>query len=209
VSEAVRIRPFRPGDEPALMEVCRRTADAGGDSSYLFSERDLVGTIWCMPYLVLEPDLASVVASADEPPVGYVLGALDSTAFHHAAEDRYWPSARARFPLDAVERGSLDELLVHLIHDRSNALESPELLASFPSHLHIDLLPEVQGRGLGRELIDRLSAQLAERGSPGVHLGVSRANERAIAFYRHLGFVEWDEPGDGINLVFVRDLSLG
>ena len=77
MSEAVRIRPFRPGDEPALMEVCRRTADAGGDSSYLFSERDLVGTIWCMPYLVLEPDLASVVASGDEPPVGYVLGALD------------------------------------------------------------------------------------------------------------------------------------
>src|SRR5690606_35293645 len=95
VSEPVRIRPFRPGDEPALMEVCRRTADAGGDSSHLFSDGDLVGTIWCMPYLVLEPDLASVVASGDEPPVGYVLGACDSTAFHHAAEDRYWPSARA------------------------------------------------------------------------------------------------------------------
>ena len=40
-----------------------------------------------------------------------------------------------------------------------------------------------------------------------MHLGVSKANHRAIAFYRHVGFVEWDGPDDGINLTFVRTIS--
>lgn len=33
------------------------------------------------------------MTAADEPPQGYVLGALDTVAFRTAAEDRYWPSA--------------------------------------------------------------------------------------------------------------------
>jgi ribosomal protein S18 acetylase RimI-like enzyme len=40
-------------------------------------------------------------------------------------------------------------------------------------------------------LLDALRAA----GSPGVHLGVSVGNERATAFYRHLGFRELDTNG--------------
>ncbi len=203
------IRPFRPGDEPALMEVCLRTGHAGGDASEVFTDGDLVGTIWCMPYLVLAPELASVVAIDDAPPRGYVLGALDSAAFHAAAEQRYWPEVRERYPLDSFPPDTMDALLVHLIHDRSQADGAeggdPELLERYPSHLHIDLLPDLQGLGLGRRLIDRLVDQLAALGSPGVHLGVSEANTSAIAFYRRLGFQEWG--GDGLNLTFVREIT--
>lgn len=199
------IRAFRPGDEGALMDVCLRTGDAGGDATGHLVDGSLMGALWCLPYLVVEPDLASVVVFGDDPPVGYVLGALDSAAFHAAAEKRYWPVARERYPIGSAPVDSLDELLVHLVHDRSNAdgsgIES-ELEHLYPSHLHIDLLPAAQGRGFGRALIDRLCEQLLEGGSPGVHLGVSTRNERAIAFYRHLGFEEWSS--DTINLTMVR-----
>ncbi len=203
----VQIRTFRPGDEGALMQVCLRTGDAGQDATGQLVDGDLMGAIWCMPYLVLEPELASVVAVGDEPPIGYVLGALDTVAFHAAAEERYWPAVRERYPLDAFDDDQLDALLVHLIHDRSGAAgEDSALLERYPSHLHIDLLPEVQGEGLGRRLIDRLLDQLAERGSTGVHLGVSRRNTGAIEFYRRVGFEEWGS-GDAINQTFVRAIT--
>lgn len=57
-----------------------------------------------------------------------------------------------------------------------------------PAELHIDLLPVVQGMGLGRRLMDAFLALLRERGVPGVTLGVGGRNTRAVAFYRNLGF---------------------
>jgi len=205
-----RIRPFRPGDEDALMDVCLRTGDAGGDATEHLVDGSLMGALWCLPYLVVEPELASVVVFGDGRPVGYVLGALDGAAFRSAAEERYWPAARERHPVGSAPVDSLDELLVALVHDRSNAAGSgveSELERRFPSHLHIDLLPEAQGMGLGRQLIERLVGQLASLGSHGVHLGVSKANHRAVAFYRHLGFTEWEPAEDGINRTFVRQIT--
>jgi ribosomal protein S18 acetylase RimI-like enzyme len=63
-------------------------------------------------------------------------------------------------------------------------------LDRYPAHLHIDLLPENQGQGLGRTLLDTLRSALAARGVPGVHLGMDPANTRARAFYDRYGFHE-------------------
>ncbi|MCB9375778.1 MAG: GNAT family N-acetyltransferase [Acidimicrobiia bacterium] len=185
------------------MEVCLRTGDAGGDASDLLEDPDLISYLWLLPYLRLAPELASVVDRGDGIGVGYVLGALDTVAFDVAAETGWWPEARARFPLDVAPADSLDGLLVHLLHHRG--APDADLVTRYPSHLHIDLLPEVQGRGLGRAMIDRLLGQLTDRGSPGVHLGTSPANTRAVAFYRHLGFDEWGRDSGG-SVVFVRSL---
>lgn len=210
------IRPYRTGDDDALMQVCLRTAVAGGDASGLVTDGELFGAIWCMPYLQVAPELASVVALEDDTPVGYVLGALDTNAFDAAADTRYWPAARERHPRGSVEPDTLDALLVDLIHSPVREKDA-DLLRQYPSHLHIDLLPEVQGQGWGRRLVDRLFAQLVERGSPGVHLGVGTANTGAIEFYRRLGFDDWSAEnsaaetssvGDTMTLTLVRDLRV-
>ena len=51
-----------------------------------------------------------------------------------------------------------------------------------------DLLPEAQGQGWGRRLIEALLDELAARGATGVHLEMDPANEAAGAFYARLGF---------------------
>ena len=61
-------------------------------------------------------------------------------------------------------------------------------LARFPAHLHIDLLPDQQGRGAGRALIEAACALLAARGAPGVHLVAERANVGAQQFSPRVGF---------------------
>lgn len=65
----------------------------------------------------------------------------------------------------------------------------PELDA-YPVHLHIDLLPTLQRRGLGRPLIYTLIAALRERGVRGLHLTMDPANTDARASYDRVGFVE-------------------
>jgi ribosomal protein S18 acetylase RimI-like enzyme len=59
--------------------------------------------------------------------------------------------------------------------------------ADHPAHLHIDLLPETQGQGLGRRLIETLFAELTRRGVRGLHLGMDPNNAGAAAFYERLG----------------------
>lgn len=48
------------------------------------------------------------------------------------------------------------------------------------------ILREYQGRGIGRQLMSALLAQLASRRE--VHLWVLHGNDNAIAFYEHMGF---------------------
>src|SRR3546814_4018351 len=73
--------------------------------------------------------------------------------------------------------------------DLHHPLRMPDIvLRDYPSHLHINLLPRLQGRGVGRRLIERWLRLAAAAGSIGVHLGVNAANQRASGFYRALGF---------------------
>lgn len=85
--------------------------------------------------------------------------------------------------------------MIRLLHDPERMIV-PEL-APYPAHLHIDLLPEWQGRGYGRELMRTLLRALAERGVPAVHLVMARANVPARAFYDRLGFREIPVPDPG------------
>jgi ribosomal protein S18 acetylase RimI-like enzyme len=73
----------------------------------------------------------------------------------------------------------------------------PEPYEQYPSHLHIDLLPRAQGRGLGRAMMERVLDLLRRHGSRGAHLGVSLPNRAAQAFYRKLGFQPLIQVGEG------------
>lgn len=185
------IRPYRPADRAALYRICLLTGDSGGDATGRYADPDLLGHVYVGPYLALAPHLAFVVDDGAGTPLGYALGVADTAAFQAACEQSWWPPLRARYPDPAAvppaER-SPDQQLAHLLHHRD---PTPAAVAQgYPAHLHIDLLPAVQGHGFGRRLMARLLAALAAQGAPGVHLGVAPDNQRAIGFYRRLGFVE-------------------
>lgn len=50
------------------------------------------------------------------------------------------------------------------------------------------LLPEWQGGGNGRRLLETLFDALRARGVTGLHLGLDTSNTHAVGFYEHLGF---------------------
>ena len=194
------IRRYREADLDALYEICLRTGAAGSDASGVVGDPRLFGDVYAGPYAAFEPELAFVVEDADGV-AGYVLGALDSVAFAERCERDWWPRLRAAHP-EGSGATKVDELLIGLIHHPHQ--RPPELLARYPSHLHIDLLPRTQGQGWGRRLLATLEEALREAGSPGLHFGVGVSNERALAFYRHLAY---DEAGsDGFSITFTRPL---
>jgi ribosomal protein S18 acetylase RimI-like enzyme len=178
------IRPYRPADRAALLGVCVRTADAGRDAIGMFADDDLWGLIFAVPYAERHPDLTWVVESDDERVIGYVVATDDTEGFEQWFRTEWWPQFAERFPRPANPR-SLEERIVELAHARGSGPEPHA--ADYPAHLHIDLLPETQGQGVGRQLIETLSAELRRRGVPGVHLEVDPANTGAAAFYERIG----------------------
>jgi ribosomal protein S18 acetylase RimI-like enzyme len=185
----ISIRPYRPGDLDDLYRVCLLTAASGQDATSLYRDPLLPGQVFAAPYGLFEPALAFVATDAGGVG-GYILGALDSHAFERRLERDWWPRLRGRYPDPppgtAQRPQTPDQEIAYLIHHPLHA--SDELADRYPSHLHVDLLPRLQGRGQGRLLMSRLTAELRRRGSRGVHLHVTADNHRAASFYLHLGF---------------------
>lgn len=179
-----RIRPCRPYDLGALYDICLRTGDAGEDATGRFRDGRLPGDLFAAPYALLEPDLAFVLDDGTGTAVGYVLAAADTIGFEAACEQRWWPTVRRRHR-DADGVSDLDRTFTWLLHHRP--APDPAVVERYPSHLHIDLLPSAQGRGLGRRMMERVLDTLDATGSRGVHWGVSTRNHRASGFYDAIG----------------------
>lgn len=58
----------------------------------------------------------------------------------------------------------------------------------FPSHLHIDIHPKKQGKGIGGKLIEHLKDFLSEQNVKGLMLQVAADNFKAQEFYNKHGF---------------------
>jgi len=198
-NELVRIRLCEPRDRDAVYTVCLKTGDNGKDATNLYDDPEALGSIYVGPYMKLEPELAFVAEDADGV-CGYVLGALDSKRFYNRYVNEWLPELRERHdePVGAPGNWSPTQKLCHQYYHPD--VFCPEPYDEYPSHLHIDLLTRVQGRGVGKQMVDRLLVELVAKGSPGVHLGMWIANTRAERFYKKLGFHELARVGDSLYL---------
>ncbi|CAG6396325.1 GNAT family N-acetyltransferase [Streptomyces cocklensis] len=201
------IRPYRPADLPALYDICLRTAAAGGDASGDYPEEDheLLGTLFAAPYAVLEPESTFVVDDGSGQAVGYVLGTADTAGFVERFRDEWLPTVADRWPAPEGEPATPTEVMAWLLHTPERMVVPA--LAGYPAHLHIDVLPDYQGAGNGRALMDALLGSLAARGVPAVHLGMLTENVAARAFYDRLGFHEIAVPDAGVLTYLGRATS--
>ncbi|GGO63910.1 hypothetical protein GCM10010910_17570 [Microbacterium nanhaiense] len=186
----MNIRGYEPRDLEHLVEVGVRTADVGGDATGMLDDDRLWAEIYLLPYLDRHPDLAFVAENGAGREVGYIIGTDDTDAFDAWFARTWWPSRRAAYS------GSANPRQRELVASADARRAGSAFANAYPAHLHIDLLPETQGKGMGRMLIARLADALAARGVRGLHAVASADNAGAVAFYPRLGFVELDaDPG--------------
>ena len=147
---------------------------------------DALGRVYVGPYLHLSPEFSLVAADAATGRVcGYALAAADTAAFFARFEREWAPLVSAQCadpPLDARAVWSPAQHMHRVCHHPTEQhCRVPPAVDQrrYPAHLHIDLLPRAQGRGLGRKLISRLLGELQRAGVVGVHLGMHPLNARA------------------------------
>jgi ribosomal protein S18 acetylase RimI-like enzyme len=181
---AFTIRNYHPSDLPALYRICLKTGDSGKDASDIYADPDLLGHIYAGPYVHFEPDLCFVATQADKP-YGYILGTRDSQKFYEKCEKEWFPVLRNQYNLPGQEDKSVESNIIRKLHQK---FETETGLEEYPAHLHIDILPEGQGFGLGWKLMKIFMDKLRELNVKGLHLGVGKKNQNAVKFYKHIGF---------------------
>jgi GNAT superfamily N-acetyltransferase len=187
----VTLRLFQPDDLSALYAISLATGRAGGDASRLYQDPDLIGHIYSAPYALLAPDLA-LVAVDEQGPTGFAVGTLDTLIWEDALERRWWPDLRARYPAPAEMLDGAptpDQRRIAMIHWPEGV--PPTIAKAYPAHLHLNLLPRAQGRGIGSAL---LQAWLDLAKAPAVHVGVNAGNSGAAAFWRARDFRVLEGP---------------
>lgn len=181
------LRRATEADHPALRMVCLRTGDAGKDATLREDDPDLIGQIYAVPYQVFAPDFAFVIDSPSGV-AGYLLGAPDTAAFYERLASDWYPALQAQLadPGPDASRWQGSDWARRRIHHPD--LEIPLALIAFPSHAHIDLLPQARGKGIGRQCITFLESRLVQAGSNGLWLEVHPRNHKALRFYASLGY---------------------
>lgn len=185
------IRRATTKDLEMMRRVCLLTGDSGRDATGRWSDDGLLPDVYLEPYTTYPDGLAWVVDEGDGP-IGYVVGVADTAAFANWWSRTWVAEFVARHGLAAQND---DEAWLFAGGTQPELMCARADLSTYPAHLHVDLLPEGQGRGLGRLLLRTLGQELVRRRVPGVHLGVGEDNRNAAAFYQRLGF---DEPEPGL-----------
>ncbi len=166
------IRPYEAKDRDAVRYICLNSdgpcdADEKGQHFLL--------TTYCDYYIEREGHNCFVFADENDNAVGYILCAEDFSAF------------REVFFSDFKTRIDSDRISEHKWAEESIVLHA-KYSADYPAHLHIDLLPDYQGKGIGTLLMQTLFDHLREKKCRGIMLTVFRHNTGAVRFYERYGF---------------------
>ena len=182
-----RLRLAQATDLDALYAISLATGLAGTDAAHLYEDGMLVGHIYSAPYACLEPDLALVVED-DFGVAGFAVGAIDTESWEARLEREWWPDLRMLYPDPGVACSdwTADQKRSALIHHPERT--PMNIARQYPAHMHLNLLPRLQHQGLGTVLLRAWLELARRRGAPAVHVGVNRANVRALQFWARHGF---------------------
>ena len=164
------IRNYHPKDAENVKKICVETA------SDIFRGKKMTECalidVYCRYYIEQEPESCFVVVNQKDEAKGYILCAKNYDRYKQVFKEKYLKT--------------WNPVTIIMGNFAMNSIK--EYVREYPAHLHIDLLPECQGQGYGRQLVEKLKDHLAEQGINGLMLHVSMANEGARAFYAKCGF---------------------
>jgi ribosomal protein S18 acetylase RimI-like enzyme len=201
MSEIV-IRHCRRGDESAIGAIEYRTGYYGEDlrGRHYFDDKRLLCLLFACYYTRYEPEHGLVAVDAVAGDVlGYIVGTADTAAQEKRFQREMAWKIRLRAELVTRWRypGTYKTFrgMWKMMGERSN----PRFLHDYPAHLHIDILPEYHGQGIGTRLMKTFEDHLIENGVPGVHLYTSSRNRKAVPFYKKMGYIIWEETKNSLN----------
>ncbi|KAJ3045664.1 hypothetical protein HDV00_007790 [Rhizophlyctis rosea] len=192
------IRPYTPSDHTAVEQICLLTANNGTSAKGMYAlGDDLMANLFTHPYTHFHPNLAFVLDDGTGAAVGYIVGTPNTPAFVTQYREEWIPKFLDKYPAPPADftPSTGDEVMLYLHHNPQRLL-LPEL-ETYPSHLHIDLLPDFQGKGFGKQLMKTFLNAARGLGVDAVHVGMVTANVKARGFYDKMEFHVIDVPDPG------------
>jgi len=191
----IHIRSCQPVDELAIQEITYRTGYYG---------KDLTGRGYCDDdhlwfmlfigyYTRYEPEHCFVaVETAYHKVVGFICGTPDTLNQEARFRKRMVP--RIAFRLFGYTSWRYPRSFKNVFSMARNFgtgtvdAKNDPIIAQYPAHLHINILPDFQGQGIGSQLINRFEEHMCTLGVNGIHLGTTNKNNKAVPFYYKMGY---------------------
>ncbi len=185
------IRPFQRNDRAALLEIGAATAFFGAPIEAYLEDRRAFQDAFYAYYTDYEPEHTWVACttSNQEKVIGFLTGCTDPGRYGQVTRMKilpgvFWNLIRGKYRTGPKTWAYIRALVSGGIrHEFPSADE-----ALYPTHLHINLLPDYRGQGLGRQLIEHYLNQLRSLNLPGVHLHTTNLNRAACHLYEKTGF---------------------
>lgn len=187
------LRKARREDLDQIYAISLATGDGGQDASHLYRDGRLIGHIYSAPYVVLSCESTGVVED-EQGIAGYIVGTYDTAAFETRLEREWWPALRDRYaePGGDPSLWTADERRSFAIHHPRNTPK--QIVDAYPAHIHMNLLPRLQGQGIGSKLLDEWVSKAGQAGVRGIHLGVNPGNQGGLRFWSSRGFARLLPP---------------
>lgn len=167
------IRKYTPSDKIRLRFICKETTDEANKKNQNLLES--IAIIFNDYFTEYEPDNIFVAVNDENIPVGYVICATNIPLFRKKMLSEF--SKRVRI----IHPASIPLLLATVIAVYITKKH-------YRTHLHIDLLPEAQRKGLGTKLIDALCSHLASKDIKNVSVMTISKKSMGYKFYCKYGF---------------------
>lgn len=182
------IRPFQPADREALLQIGADTAFFGAPIEKYMEDRRIFMDSFYAYYTDQEPEHAWVACDGEQV-VGFLTGCTDTRWHDHIMRQRILPAVLWRALRGKYRVGPKTWRYARAAANAALRGEIPGPdLSRYPAHLHINLLPDWRGFGLGRRLIEAYLHQLREQHVPGVFLQTTSMNAIAVKLYEKVGF---------------------
>jgi GNAT superfamily N-acetyltransferase len=181
------VRPFAANDRAAVRRIACATAMMGEPSHLFFDGEEVLADVLTAYFTDQEPG-SSFVAESGGVVVGYIIGAKDTRAAEIFFQRKLvWSLWTRIISCGLLLKRKNWMLCLQLLRAAlTGRLMIPDLARDYPATLHINLLPEARGTGIGGKLMDRYMEYLGANGIPGVRMATM--SESAAAFFETRGF---------------------
>ena len=191
----VSVRPYRSSDRARVRYICFATGYMGEPVAWQWRDAESFATIFTGYYTDAEPESA-LVAEIDGEVMGYLLGCVDSRKAWNPAGVVGRQFTRRGLAFRPGTAPFVWRALGDVIVDAARMRLPPAPFEDprWPAHLHVDLLREARGRGVGTRLMRLWLESLRGRDVPGCHLETVAENTAAVAFFEAMGFEKRGTP---------------
>ncbi len=174
-----------------IINICYRTGFYGEDltKQKVFKDKKLFAMRFVLHYTRFQPEFCFVYKENGKV-AGYVVG-TDNTKEQEADFTKsMYPRIIMRMYLFTwwYSYTSFRHIKSFLKPESESVLDNSSI-EKYPAHLHMNVLPGFQSRGIGQQLLDAFVSTMRDNDVAGIHLGTSSENKKAVPFYEKNKFV--------------------